>query len=492
VLVTFQRTSYVIRRRSPHILCLAALVGLTGAAPGTVDIEAGTKAGVAFERGTLHVRENRAVADSRIVTIGFARLRSTHRDRPPIFFLHGGPGASYLDAFDAATPNADRRFAVLRRYASVADVVVLDQRGFSARGTTLVLPAAPPQRLDRPGSVAATISAWTSIARAARAANPGHDLAGYTVDECAADVDQLRRALGYRQLVLLGGSFGSQLAFAYMRRFPAAVARAVLFGVEPLDNGLDMPSHVLAALQRIAADADRAPALQPYLPAGGLIAAVRGLRDRFARGPITVRVGARSIVLGLEDFQGALTSHRAETWPAFILSLHHGHYEEWARAELAAREAPPFDALINPLIDSGLGVTRLRRGLLEADPASALLGTWSFAPHLATRAAWRSPDIGDALRTPVRSPIPVVLASGDWDTSTPIENMLEIAPFFPHGRTIRVRRGEHDQLSYLTRTEPRAFAAILAFLASGDTAQLPAEVTLPPPAFTAPPFPPPS
>jgi len=473
------------------IAMLAAFASSAAAAPaaGTVTIETAKRAGVAFERGTLHVPENRAVAGSKTIAIGFARLRSAHRDRPPIFFLYGGPGASYLDAFDASTPNADRRLSALRGYAAVADVVVLDQRGFSQRGTTLALPASTPLPLDRPSSVAATVAAWSAVGRGAKAANPGHDLAGYTLPECAADVDALRRALGYRQLVLLGGSFGSQQSLAVMHMFPATVARAVLVTVEPLDNGFDMPSHVFAALQRIAADADRAPALRPYLPAGGLIAAVRGLRDRFARGPVTVRVGKKSVVLGLEDFRAALASHGAESWPAFVLALHHGHYDEWARDEIAAREAAPFNALINPLIDAGIGVTPLRRKLLEGDPASEFLGTWNFAPHLGSRAAWPAPDLGDAFRTPSRSLIPVVFVSGDWDTSTPVENMLGLAPYFPNSHTIVVHRGEHDQLSYQTRTDPAAFAAVLAFLGSGATAKLPVEVTLPVPSFTVPSFP---
>lgn len=471
--VAFQRTFYAI----------ALLVALTSRAHPRVELVPATRSGVAFERGTLHVPENRTAARSRTIAIGFARLRSPHPDRPPIFFLYGGPGASYLDAFDGTTPNAERRLAVLRRYAEVADVVVLDQRGFSARGTTLALPAVPPDRLDRPRTIADTVARWAAVARGAAIANPGADLAGYTIQACAADVEELRRALGYRQIVLLGGSFGSQLSFAVMRLFPASIARAVLVAVEPLDNGFDMPSHVFAALQRIAFEADRAPALQPFLPAGGLLAAVRDLRDRFARGPITVKVGTQSVVLGLDDFQAALASRDAERWPAFILALYHGAYEDWARAELADRTAPPFDALINPLIDAGIGVSSQRRTLLEGDPATAYLGAWNFAPHLGTR--WPTPDLG-GLRAPVRTKIPVVFVNGDWDTSTPVENMLQIAPYFVEGHTIIVHRGEHDQLSYQLRADPAAFAAVLAFMATGATAQLPVEVTLPPPAFAVP------
>ena len=466
-------------------------------APATMVTEDGTR--VAFELGTLHVRENRAVAGSAMIDIGFARLRAVHATgAPPIIFLPGGPGASYLDAFTDTTDNARRRLGIFRRYAAVADVVVFDQRGFSRPGTTLELPPGVSAPLDRPSTIAATTAAWREFARASIAANPGHDLAGYTIAACAADVDDLRRALGYRQWSLLATSFGAQESFAVMRLYPETVARAVLSGVEPLDDGYDMPSQVFAALQRIAFDADRAAELQPYLPAGGLIAAVRELRARFARGPVTVRVtdpktGApASVVLGLEDLQGALLGHEAEDWPAFVLALYHGHYETWARNEIAERRTPSYSSVINLLIDAATDASPTRKHQLATDPATDYLGTGGFEPSEDSRTAWPVADLGDALRAPVQSPIPVVFLNGDWDTSTPIENMLHIAAYFPNGRAVVVHRGEHAAPTRLTRESPAAFAAILEFFRTGRTAQLPSEITLRPPTFTRPDFPPPT
>jgi pimeloyl-ACP methyl ester carboxylesterase len=389
---------------------------------------------------------------------------------------------------------------MFQRYAAAADVIVLDQRGFSARGTRLRTPHVAGGALDRPGSVVATAEAWRTLAAAAGPANPGRDLSAYTVTECAADVAELAAALGYPRISLLGTSFGSQWAFAVMRRYPELVARAVLSGVEPLDHGFDMPSSVLAAMQRIAADADVDPVLQPYLPEGGLMAALAALRERFAGGPIRVEVadatsGAKhTVVLGLEDLQAAVIPSDADAWPAFVLALYHGHYEDWARAELAARTGPMFGdtALINPLIDAGLGVTATRARRLEADPAIYLLGTWSFAPHRLSRAAWPTPDLGDALRMPAPTAIPTVFVQGDWDTSTPIENLADITPAFPASHTIVVHRGEHAQPSRLTRDHPAVFAAIVEFFRTGATAGLPDEIALPVPAFVVPSFPPPA
>lgn len=454
---------------------------------------------IPYEMGTLYVPENRAAASSRVIGVGFARIKATAPTQaPPIIFLPGGPGASYLDAFTGTSENSRRRLSMFHGYSAVADVVVFDQRGFSSRGTMLQMPSMPPAPLDRPGSVQASTEAWRAFAKAAIAANPTQDLSGYTITQCAADVNDLRKALGYSRVSLLGTSFGSQWSFAIMRLHPDIVVRAVLSGVEPLDANFDMPSHVFAAIQRIASDADRAPGLQPYLPAGGLMTAVRELRDRFARGPVKVEVTnpktgkAEAVVLGLEDFQAALVPEDNEAWPAFVLALYHGHYEGWARAEIANRRGPLFSTPINPLIDSGLGVSAARNHLLHTDPATHFLGAWNFGPHQGSRASWPTPDFGDVLRTPAASPIPVVFLNGDWDVSTPIESMLEIAPYFRGSRTVIVHRDEHAQPSRLTRNHPEVFAAILEFFRSGKTDKLPSEITQAVPSFVVPAFPPPA
>jgi pimeloyl-ACP methyl ester carboxylesterase len=250
---------------------------------GTIRDENG--AAVPYEIGTLYVPESRGKADSRMIGVGFARIRAAApTGAPPVFWLPGGPGLSVLGAFASNDMGRLRTWLGLR---AVGDLVVLEQRGYTVRGEMLMgrREAWP---LDRPASVQAQAESMRARARAAVAANPDKDLSGYDVVEFAADVDDLRRALGYDEISLFGGSFGSQWSLAVIRLHPQIVARAVLSSVEPLDNGYDMPSHVFASLQRIAHDADRDPGLQPYLPPGGVMAAVRALHARFARGPVRV------------------------------------------------------------------------------------------------------------------------------------------------------------------------------------------------------------
>ncbi|NOK17128.1 alpha/beta fold hydrolase [Corallococcus carmarthensis] len=226
---------------------------------------------VQYELGTLFVPENRAVANSRLIGVGFARVKAARpTGAPPIFILPGGPARSYLNAFTDEDTAAKKQLAGVFPFTAAGDVIVMDQRGYSKRGEELLV-ARPHQPLDRPRTLAADAAELVKLARDAVAAHPGKDLAGYTIVQCAEDVNDLRRALGYEQITLSGQSFGSQWSFAVMKLHPEIVARAWLSGVEPLDNAFDMPSHVFAVLQRIAWDADRAPELAPWLPRGGVM-----------------------------------------------------------------------------------------------------------------------------------------------------------------------------------------------------------------------------
>lgn len=451
---------------------------------------------VAYEIGTLFVPENRDKPDSRRIGVGFARIRAPHpTGAPPIFWLPGGPGLSVLGAFTDESEAARSRLRSWLTFGAVGDLVVIEQRGYTRRGEMLV-ETADATPLDRPASIESDARAMRTLARNAIAHNPDKDLSGYTIEAFANDVDDLRRALGYEKISLFGGSFGSQWSLAVMRFHPEIVARAVLSSVEPLNNGFDMPSHVFAALQRIAYDADRDPGLAPYLPKGGMMEAIRALRQRFAAGPTRVKIHDESgreqvVVLGAEDLQLALLSHtdEAEHWPAFILSLYHGHYEDWARQTVRDRGAGPV-TLIGPLADSSLGVTAEREHQMRTDPAVDLLGAWNFESNLVSAADWPTPDMGDAVRLPRVTAIPIVFVHGDWDTSTPIENTLGLLPYFPNGHAILVHRAGHDGTFYQLRESPAAKQAIYDFLRTGETKDLPTEVTLTAPRFETPGFPP--
>ncbi len=483
---TSQSASQATSRKAGEVVI--EQVSLTTPETGTVD----------FELGTLYAPENRADPESRIIGVGFARFRALQpASAPPMFFLPGGPGSSLLTGLKQGDRQLARRLKDIARFRSVADVVFVDQRGFSERGDILRFKYRTPEEpLDQPASLARFTKNFTDMARAAvtEFAGKGIDLRGYTVKECADDVNDLRRALSYEKITLVGTSFGSQWSFAVMRRHPEMVARALLSGVEPLDYGYDMPSHVFAAVQRMWWEAEKDPRLKPYLPEGGMMTVAREILRRLDRAP--VRVAARSrgqmrtVVLGKEDFQRGFP--RGTNGPAQMLSVYYERYDEWARSAFFGRQSREVEtSLIGVLIDTSLGVTPRREYLLRTDAGTEFLGQWNFNSYLATADLWPSPDAGDEFRTEVVSDIPVIFAQGDWDTSTPVENTLNIAPYFPNGRVLIAVHGGHGVIGPIGEHLPEVMDKLLEFLRTGSAANLPARVTLPVPRFAVPNFPPP-
>lgn len=448
---------------------------------------------VRYELGHIYVPENRARPDSRLIAVRYMRIKGTTKEAaPPVFMLPGGPGDSYIEAFTKSGLDWFGAFKQRRdvlRFRRAGDVVVMDQRGASGPSERLGFNHNPDgQSLDRPARLDDELEAAPSVVRRALARYPDHDLAGYTVVQCAEDLNDLRVALGYAKINLFGLSYGSQWSFAVMRLHPETVERALLSGVEPLDNSYDMPSHVWAALMRIAAEAEVDPRLSASLPRGGIRQAVDETLSRLEEATLTVRLkSGEQVVLGPEDFKLNLVARPSE-WPARIIAIHQGRYEAWAE-EVAASRRPLRDApaaLIGPLIDTSLNVSKTRGRLLANDPAVRYLGTWGFAPSMAAASLWPTPDVGDEFRLPITSPIPVVFLHGDWDTSTPIENSLEMQRYFPNSRLVIVRRGGHGAIYDLADQNPGVLDHLLDYLKTGDMTDLPRHVVLAQPKFKAP------
>jgi pimeloyl-ACP methyl ester carboxylesterase len=131
--------------------------------------------------------------------------------------------------------------------------------------------------------------------------------------------------------------------------------------------------------------------------------------------------------------------------------------------------------------------------LLRGDPATKFIGRFSFDLNLVTADEWPSPDVGDEFRKPVETQTPVMFVQGDWDTSTPIENALALAPYFPNSRVLIVHRGGHNSgLVPIAVRHPLVMQQLQAFIETGTTAGLPVEVMMPARTFAPRDFPPPT
>jgi pimeloyl-ACP methyl ester carboxylesterase len=494
----------------PHLrllLIAAAFIPLFAAAAGaqdpthrTLELEQEVmkleNGGVAIaDRGMIVVPLKRFSPGSRMIEVEVYRFPaedSVAGARPPIFRLFGGPG------FTGLGPSLKRRGyyeAAIRPFTRLADLVVVGQRGIgsSVPNTTCpLLPRIPAGRRVSDAEAAAHIRDGSKQCRA-RWERDGYDLTGFNVVEAAADVDDVRRALGYDQITIWGGSFGSHWGMAIMRYHPGIVARAVLTGMEGPDHTYDMPSGVLNALSRMAAEAEQSPQLQGLVPAGGLIAAFDSVVTRLEREPLTVPVkletATDSTVVWLDADRirelaygySARASSRAgmRTWPADVMLLYRGEYSEAATA--IARRSHGFRQLPTAsffMLDCGSGISRERHASLEGDPAVRLVGDLGW--YYDTACPMWGADLGEEFRQNFTSALPTVIVHGTWDTSTPYENAVELAPFFTNSHFVTVDGGSHGALGEAIDANGAFRTALEQFVMTGDMSRLPEEVQLPP------------
>lgn len=130
------------------------------------------------------------------------------------------------------------------------------------------------------------------------------------------------------------------------------------------------------------------------------------------------------------------------------------------------------------MLDCGSGITAKRLAEFEADPAHQVIGS-TYWYYEAGCPAWDS-DLGDEFRQNFETDIPTLIVHGTWDTSTPLENALELAPFFKNSRFIQLKRGPHGALGAAVLAHPEFRLQMLKFVVTGDLSQLPDELELPP------------
>jgi len=446
---------------------------------------------VTAERGWMFVPLVRAQADSRVISVEFIRFPAEEgapEGVPPIFDLPGGPGFSGV----GERLTQPGYYESIQRHTRLADYVLVGQRGIGTSKPNTVCLAKV--EAGRDATRAEQDAALIAANRACREywEGQGYDMRGFNVLEAAGDVNDIRKALGYDKIQLWAVSFGSHWSMATMRTYPEIIERAVLSGLEGPDHTYDMPSWVLNALERIAESAAESGALQGMIPEGGLIEAFKAVIARAEKEPLEIKASdpqsgqertlrfsaddVRSVALGYTS--RASSRFGIRTWPADVLKLYHADYADAAASALqrSGPEGLPTASFFN--LDCGSGISKERGAVLRADPAASVVGARGHWYDTAC-SAWDS-DLGEAFRENFETEIPTLLVQGNWDTSTPLENTLELAPYFIESKLVVVYGGSHGALNEALGASQEFRDSVAQFQATGDMEAVPEYVELPP------------
>jgi pimeloyl-ACP methyl ester carboxylesterase len=196
------------------------------------------------ECGYLVVPEERADPDGPTIRLAVAIFHPPDGaiEPDPIIYLSGGPGSSALEYIGLT-------FGIQFEPVLTAgrDIIILDQRGVGYSQPALDCQEMSELGLELldgelDGKELSDQEIHDLTFEALLACEEGlstfADLSAYNTVANAADVNDLRIALGYDQVNLWGTSYGTRLALGVMRDFPAGVRGVVLDSAYPPDADL--------------------------------------------------------------------------------------------------------------------------------------------------------------------------------------------------------------------------------------------------------------
>jgi pimeloyl-ACP methyl ester carboxylesterase len=191
-----------------------------------------------MECGYVLVPEFHHREGGRTLRLGVTRLNSGHGTKnSPLFMLAGGPGQTQIgpDFFLLFQP------ALLGGILEARDIVIIEQRGTAHTEPFLDCPeisSAPWAAYELGFNADDTEGFGADIIRGCmdRLKAQGVDFDAYNSVENAADVNAVRQALGYEQIIYYGASYGSQLGQHVMRDFPEILEAVVLDGANSLSR----------------------------------------------------------------------------------------------------------------------------------------------------------------------------------------------------------------------------------------------------------------
>ena len=397
--------------------------------------------------GYLTVLENRAKPDGHRIRIFVMRAPAVSAvpRSDPIVYLSGGPGGA--GSFEVA-------FMIKHGLNADREVIFVDQRGTHRSDPLLACPEWEQFLYD---SVSVPFAAESTTARDSaatqacrdRLAATGVDLAAYNSTENAADIADLRVALGIDTWNVYGVSYGSRLALTVLRDHPQGIRSVILDSVSPATNNIveNWWSAPASSFKAIFAACAAQPACAAAYP--NLEADFTATVNRLDTTPAIARVKDASgsmVRVNVDGFALAyaviMTSERGDASgvPGMIADIARDDPSAVAAAYLESRGPSEFIGLAG----SGLALTVFcAESANLTTEAAALAKAKAALPGFPERVLrvqpkqgrlftecpiWNVGKAAPSVTAPTVSDVPVLILEGTFDAATAPEWVDLITP----------------------------------------------------------------
>ncbi|QAA00053.1 alpha/beta hydrolase [Pseudoalteromonas sp. R3] len=426
---------------------------------------------VAAFSGFITVPENRTQANSRTIRVHYVRFPATTKQPgSPIVYLAGGPGGSGIKTAEYA----NFRFPLFMALREFGDVIALDQRGTGKSDQLPSCQSGMYTSTDTPQTdqEIARLYQHAALKCAAFWQAKGIDIKGYTTEQSAKDLDDLRRHLKAEKLTLWGISYGTHLALAVTKLMPNKLDKLVLASVEGLEQTVKLPARTNAYFARVQQAINTQPKAKALYP--DIAALIRRVHERLEISPIKIQA---------IDTDGKKIDFLFQRWhmqrlaSSMIADPHRGLKRLLAlyRA-LDIGIVEPLQHIANrgyfsdnqisfrlmPLVmDIASGITQQRLAQVNQQSKTALLGAYLNFPMPQLQGIIGGLDLGDTFRKAPVSDVPTLVLSGSLDGRTYPHSQLDAVRNFSDVIHVIVENAGHN----LFMCSPQVTQVIKTFLA---------------------------
>jgi pimeloyl-ACP methyl ester carboxylesterase len=398
--------------------------------------------------GTLTVPEDRSGSSGSTATIELAVVvyEGKANSSVPVVYLEGGPGGHAIETVASA-------IEVFAPLLDEHDLVTFDQRGVGLSEPELSCPEIEDDPLLSNPETDEQLAALLDAVRACRArfSEAGIDPGGYTSRANAADVDDLRQALGYEKWHVFGVSYGTRLALDILRYHPNGVESAVLDSVLPTQVDFVSQSAVNAerAFEAIFAACEAHPVcVTAYPDLRGVLFELVGALDAT---PVEVMLpNGGSVQVTGDDvltllFLVAYSAEAIAYIPEMLFQFKDGDFSIFEAFS---------DATGDALVSRGMYLSVICSEYVAFSSLEALdAGNASVTPRLAQTfgdarifdvcSAWNVPAVDPAERAAAQSDRPTLVLAGHFDPVTPPHWAELAATTLPNARLLTFEDQAH-------------------------------------------------
>jgi pimeloyl-ACP methyl ester carboxylesterase len=400
--------------------------------------------------GTYKVFENRDTQQGRTIDLKIVLLpalgNEPHPD--PLFFLAGGPG-------QGAAKMARGLRELFRRVQADRDIVLVDQRG---TGDSNPLECKSDDEslalLNEPIE-----SAMARLRNCMEGLQQKADLRLYTTPIAMDDLNEVRQYLGYDDINLYGGSYGTRAALVYLRRHEPTVRSMIIDGVAPPDMRLPLffARDAQRALDRLLADCAADEVCNAKHP--NLAARLKTLVDELQASPANVRLthprtGIAEDVTVDGEFVvnvlfGALYAPLTSTLlPELIARAERRDFQSLLALAMANEGAASNMAMGMQLsVVCAEDFPRITQEQIADAASDTVFGRHLLASRIRACEFWPKGQVDAAFYDPVKSDVPTLILSGDLDPVTPPAWGESVLPHLSNARHIVVPATGHGAIT---------------------------------------------